>query len=378
VKQSRLRLIVATLGLAILSACSSTDNAPEPADLPKITEFNQLPLVWSQRVATADDMVFTPWLAQTGVVYAASAKGLVEGYEFATGKRVLELKTGKPLSGAIGGDEQGFYLGTSKGEVLAYDFSGQLRWSVRVGSEVLVPPKTALGAVLVQVNDGSVVALDAKDGARKWVYQRSLPSLTLRSQGQLQIAGRRLLLGTPGGKLAALSLGDGGLQWEATVAQPRGATELERIADVASAPVGDGKLACTVAYQGRLICADIENGNVLWSRDVSSSYGVGMDLRNVYVTDELGAVYAYDKQSGRNLWKQARLYARAVTAPTVVGNFVLVGDYEGVVHLLSAEDGSFLGRAETDGSAIRLAPQVVQEKVMVQTAKGTVAVFSIK
>ena len=101
-KQSRLRLIVATLGLAILSACSSTDNAPEPADLPKITEFNQLPLVWSQRVATADDMVFTPWLAQTGVVYAASAKGLVEGYEFATGKRVLELKTGKPLSGGIG------------------------------------------------------------------------------------------------------------------------------------------------------------------------------------------------------------------------------------------------------------------------------------
>jgi outer membrane protein assembly factor BamB len=109
-------------------------------------------------------MVFTPWLAQTGVVYAASAKGLVEGYEFATGKRVLELKTGKPLSGAIGGDEQGFYLGTSKGEVLAYDFSGQLRWSVRVGSEVLVPPKTALGAVLVRVNDGSVVALDAKVG----------------------------------------------------------------------------------------------------------------------------------------------------------------------------------------------------------------------
>ena len=89
-------------------------------------------------------------------------------------------------------------------------------------------------------------------------------------------------------------------------------------------------------------------------------------------------MYAYDKQSGRNLWKQARLYARAVTAPTVVGNFVLVGDYEGVVHLLSAEDGSFLGRAETDGSAIRLAPQIVQEKVMVQTAKGNVAVFAIK
>lgn len=377
-KRLRLRLVLACLGVLTLGACSSTDNAPEPADLPKITEFNQLPQLWRNRVGKANDMVFAPWLSQSGIVYAVSAKGVVEGYEFATGKQVLDLKTDKPLSGGVGGDEQGFYLGTSKGEVLAYDFSGKLRWTVKVGSEVLVAPKTALGAVLVRVNDGSVVALDAKDGSRKWIYQRSLPSLTLRSQGALQITGRRVLLGMPGGKLVSLSLGDGGLQWEATVAQPRGATELERIADVASAPVSDGKIACAVAYQGRLICADIENGNVLWSRDVSSSYGVGMDLRNVYVTDELGAVYAYDKQSGRNLWKQARLYARAVTAPTVIGNFVLVGDYEGVVHLLSAEDGSFLGRAETDGSAIRLAPQIVQEKVMVQTAKGNVAVFAIK
>ena len=375
---SRFGLTLAVLALLGLGACSSTDNAPEPADLPKITEFNQMPQLWRNRVGKAKDMVFTPWLSSTGIVFAVSAKGVVEGYEFASGKQVLDLSTNKPLSGGIGGDEQGFYLGTSKGEVLAYGFDGKPRWSARVGSEVLVAPKTALGMVLVRVNDGSVVALDAKDGSRKWIYQRSLPSLTLRSQGALQVEGRRVLLGMPGGKLAALSLGDGGLLWEATVAQPRGATELERIADVASAPVSDGKIACAVAYQGRLVCVDINNGTIAWTRDVSSSYGVGMDLRNVYVTDELGSIYAYDKQSGRNLWKQGRLYARAVTAPVVMGNFVLVGDYEGYVHLLSAEDGSFLSRAETDGSAIRVAPQAVQEKVLVQTAKGSVALFAIK
>lgn len=375
---SRFGLTLAALALLGLGACSSTDNAPEPADLPKITEFNQMPQLWRNRVGKAKDMVFTPWLSSTGIVFAVSAKGVVEGYEFASGKQVLDLSTNKPLSGGIGGDEQGFYLGTSKGEVLAYGFDGKPRWSARVGSEVLVAPKTALGMVLVRVNDGSVVALDAKDGSRKWIYQRSLPSLTLRSQGALQVEGRRVLLGMPGGKLAALSLGDGGLLWEATVAQPRGATELERIADVASAPVSDGKIACAVAYQGRLVCVDINNGTIAWTRDVSSSYGVGMDLRNVYVTDELGSIYAYDKQSGRNLWKQGRLYARAVTAPVVMGNFVLVGDYEGYVHLLSAEDGSFLSRAETDGSAIRVAPQAVQEKVLVQTAKGSVALFAIK
>jgi len=375
----RIRLQLASIGVvAALLGCASSDNAPEPADLPRITEFNQLPELWHRRVGKGGEYVFAPWTAENGVVYAVSANGVLEGYELASGKQVLSLKTERPVSAGVGGDDQALYLGTSKGEILAYGFDGRPKWSARVGSEVLVPPKAALGLVIVRVNDGSVVALDARDGSRKWSYQRSLPSLTLRAQGPVLLAGRKVVVGMPGGKLVALSIADGGLLWEATIAQPRGATELERIADIASAPVSDGRMVCAVAFQGRLACVDAEAGNPLWSREVASSYGVGIDMRNVYVTDELGAVAAFDKQTGRNLWKQGRLYARAVTAPAVFGRFVAVGDYEGYVHLLSAEDGSFLSRADTDGSAIRQPPLPVQEKLLLQTAKGGVYLLDIK
>lgn len=371
-------LMVAGLASLLLGACASTDNAPIPAPLPKITEFNQMERLWRNRVGAAEEFVFVPWLSEAGIVYAVSAKGVIEGYEFAGGKQILTIKTGKPVSAGVGGDDQALYVGTAKGEVLAYGFDGKPKWTARVGSEVLVPPKAASGLVLVRANDGSVVALDARDGARKWSYQRSLPSLTLRAQGAVLVSGRKVIVGMPGGKLVALSLADGGILWEAAIAQPRGATELERIADIASSPVSDGHMVCAVAYQGRLSCVDGETGNPLWARDVSSSYGVGIDLRNVYVTDELGAISAFDKQNGRNLWKQGRLYARAVTAPAVMGRFVAVGDYEGYLHLLSTEDGSFLSRAKTDGSALRFAPQPTQEKLLAQTANGGTFLFGIK
>ena len=43
--------------------------------------------------------------------------------------------------------------------------------------------------------------------------------------------------GFPGGRLVALALANGNVGWDATVALPKGATELERVADISSLPV---------------------------------------------------------------------------------------------------------------------------------------------
>jgi len=377
VRRRHFRLLSACLAVT-LAACAATDNAPEPAKLPKITEFNQLPLLWRARVGNAEDFRFVPTLSAPGKVFAASAEGELAGFRLADGEREARFKLGKPLSGGVSGDGQSLIIATGKGEVLSVGVDGVQRWLARVNSEVLTAPVIANGLVLVRATDGSVTALDIRDGARRWIYQRSLPSLILRSQGEMLVVGRKLIIGMPGGKLVALSLSDGGVLWEAPIMLPRGATELERIVDVASAPVSDGKMVCAVAYQGRVACVDLESGNALWSRDVPSSYGLAIDHRNVYVTDELGAVLAYEKHSGRNLWKQGLLFARGVTAPALLGRHVVVGDFEGVVHLLSAEDGSFLSRAKTDGSAIRIAPAIVDDRVLIQTAKGGLFLFAIK
>jgi outer membrane protein assembly factor BamB len=187
-----------------------------------------------------------------------------------------------------------------------------------------------------------------------------------------------VLAGFPGGKLAAVNLSNGGELWELTVASPRGATELERVADVAGTPVFGRREICAVTYQGRAACFDATNGHALWARDFSSSVGMDRDARFVFITDEANAVSALDAFSGASVWKQDALARRAVSRPLALGNHVVVGDLDGYVHLLRREDGRFAARARADSSAIVAEMRALGQGFVVQSRDGTLQVYEVR
>jgi outer membrane protein assembly factor BamB len=176
--------------------------------------------------------------------------------------------------------------------------------------------------------------------------------------------------GFSGGKLAAIALANGNLRWEATVALPKGATELERVTDVVGEPAAQGREVCTAAYQGRVGCYDVQNGNQLWTREMSTLTGVSFDARYAFVADDKGAVHALDRSNGRSIWKQDRLAYRQLSLPLPLGTEVATGDLQGFVHFMARESGAFLARAATDGTPIRAAPLKLPGGFLVQTQGG--------
>ncbi len=86
---------------------------------------------------------------------------------------------------------------------------------------------------------------------------------------------------------------------------------------------------------------------------------------------------AYDKESGRAAWRQDKLANRRLTAPLPAGKHVVVADFEGYVHVLSKEDGSFAARAKADGGEARAVPVDIGPGFAVQTAKGGVTAFKL-
>jgi outer membrane protein assembly factor BamB len=295
-----------------------------------------------------------------------------------TGNTVWKTDTGIKLSAGVGVGHGLVLAGGGKGELVALDLAtGQTRWNVKLSSEVTGQLLAIGDIVIARTGDGRVHGLALADGSRKWLYTRTLPALSLRGSGGMVVRDGVLYAGFPGGKLVALNAANGAQLWEATVALSRGATELERVADVMGNPVLDERQVCAVAYQGRVACFDRRNGSPLWARDTSSNSGLAMDDRNVYVTDDNDAVTAYDKNSGRAGWRQDKLARRQVTAPLALGLWVVVADGEGFVHVLSADDGSFVARAQAD-SSVRTAPVDIGPGFAVQTAKGTVAAFRLK
>jgi outer membrane protein assembly factor BamB len=271
-------------------------------------------------------------------------------------------------------------VGTAKGEVLAFHADdGRAAWQARTSSEILAAPAVSGDLVAVRSGDARIFGFAAADGQRRWVYQRSTPALSLRSSVGVTLTDKALYAGFPGGKLVAIALNNGAALWEATVALPRGTTELERIADVASDPVVVGNTVCAVAYQGRVACFDADNGRQQWAREVSSIAGLAVGQRAVCVSDEKGAVQAFELTSGASLWKQDKLFMRGVTRPLVIGSRVAVADFEGYVHLLSIEDGAFAARLATDGSAAVAPPhRLGEDSFVVQTKNGALHALKVR
>ncbi|HEV8259855.1 MAG TPA: outer membrane protein assembly factor BamB [Burkholderiales bacterium] len=367
------RLAIALLLAFLLGGCGS--KGPKPAPLPEFKPAAKLRVEWRANVGSAGRYLFTPALYQDGV-YAAGGRGKIVRLNAATGKTVWRVDTKSTLSGGVGVGENMVMVGTAKGAVLAYDLDGKPLWKSTVSSEVLSAPQAAGGFVVVRSGDSRIFGLDAKDGTRRWEYQTLMPPLTLRAHPGVIIIEGFVIAGMPAGKLVALNLANGGVVWETVVAAPKGDNELERITDIAGVPLAEQKTVCAVTFQGRAACYETERGGQLWARVSSSVGGLVADERNVYLSEDTGAVVALDKNTGASAWKQDRLARRSLSTPLVFGNHVVVGDFEGQVHFLRIEDGSFAARIGTDGGGIAAAPRRVDDKVLVQTRKG--GVYAIK
>ncbi|MBM3367928.1 MAG: outer membrane protein assembly factor BamB [Betaproteobacteria bacterium] len=373
----RLERLLPVLAAALLGACSnlnpidwfSTPSGPKPAALPALTGPQAIKVLWTAGIGSAEVFVLSPALA--GDLYVAARDGSVARLDPANGRVHWRAPAGIRISGGIGSDGELAVVASDEGEVVAMDAkTGTVRWRARVSSEVLAAPRVADGLVLVRSADSRIFAFGAEDGRRRWVYQRAPTSLIVRTPAGLTVHQGTAIVGFSGGKLVALALSNGTVRWEATVALPKGSNELERVTDIVGDPSAQGREVCAAAYQGRVACYDAQNGNQLWSRDLSSLTGVSFDARFAYVSDDKGAVHALDRGNGRSVWRQDRLTNRRLSLPITLGTEVAVGDLEGFVHFLARDSGAFVARQATDGSAIRAAPLRLPAGFLVQTANG--------
>jgi outer membrane protein assembly factor BamB len=231
--------------------------------------------------------------------------------------------------------------------------------------------------VIVLSSDYRIATFEANTGKRRWNYQRTTPPLTLRSQIGMTFAGDLIAAGFPSGRLVLVGAANGAVRWDAPVAEPRGATEVERLTDVLGTPLVIGGDICAAAFQGRVACFEIGNGNLRWARDLSAGAGVGGDGRRVFAVDAKSNVVGFSTATGASAWRQEKLQHRDLTTPLALRRAVLVGDFAGYLHFLSPEDGGFLARTAL-ASKISAAPTAFGGGAVVQTQDGTVALVTVE
>lgn len=372
---------IACVALILLSGCTSVKEHMKPAQLESIEPEVRLDRVWSHRVGSAQDVGNTklqPTVVD-GIIYTTDSRGRVSARDAVTGRAVWQTSLNVEVGGGVGAGDGLVLLGTLDGRVIALDAeNGDEKWQGNVSTEVVTIPQTNGNVVVAPTIDGRVFAFDHLDGRRRWSYDHPVPVLTLRGNAPPLMVGENLFIGFDNGQLLSFNADNGSLRWSARIGQPRGTTELERLVDVDAAPLASGPYIYGAGYNSRLVAMGRGNGRIRWAQDVSTVHNMAFSDNKIIVTDVNSHIHAFDASSGDKIWTNEQLHRRDVSAPGVIGQTVVVADFEGYVHSLALADGRFVGRIRARRAPVSAQPFTVGDLLYVYNNKGVLTAFSLR
>ena len=370
------RLIAFLAVTVLLTGCSAVSYfsgpaKPQPAALQAVSGDVLAKQAWVARVGAVNFPLDVTVIETTAFV--AGSDGVVAAIDVRTGADVWRVTAGAPIAAGVGSDGKTAAVVTQANDVVAFS-DGREMWRQRVTAQVYTAPFVAGGRVFVLAADRSVSAFDGKTGRRLWSQQRPNEPLVLKQSGVMLAVGDTLVVGLSG-RLVGLNPSNGSVRWEAPIASPRGVNDVERLVDLVGRVSRDADVVCARAFQAAVGCVNAARGNLLWTKPANGSQGVHGDDKRVYGTEADGIVQAWSRADGERAWTSDALRYRNLTAPLVVGRSVAVGDFAGVIHLLSRDNGKLLNRLTTDGSAIAAAPVLAGNTLIAVTRNGGVYGF---
>ncbi|ENX04290.1 outer membrane assembly lipoprotein YfgL [Acinetobacter modestus] len=376
--QNKLKLPLAiAIASALLIGCSTNKvKEVKPNPLPKITQQQGLNLVFSQSVSStnAAEALRLQLDTDNGVIFAIDPDGQVSAYK--DKQRLWKSKvTKQELTAGVEAGEGIVVIGNRKGELFALDqATGSQKWSAKLSGAILSPSLIQSGRVITIANDGTVFAHDAVTGQQVWAYK--LPNVQFSLRGQpapVRLDERTVVVASANAYVYALDVISGVPRFQRRVAVSDGRSDIQRLIDVVGDPVVAGQYLVTTSFQGQVTTTDLTTQRVVWSEEASSTNSAEVSGDKVFVSTADGKLKAYNLATGELFWQNEELLNRQLSNPVMLGQNLVVGDLDGVIHLIDPNTGKLIGRAKTSGEVRSL--RVIDNQLYVATRKGALSIW---
>ncbi len=366
--------VVLLLASLLLAGCSDDEDIYEPDPLIDIKKEFKLKTLWRTNVGSGigDQTIKISPVYAYGKIYIAGGEGLITAINPKNGKKIWQKDFDMPISGGPAVANKLLAVGTSQGEVLVIDSeTGEEKWRAEVSSEIISSPAVGDGHVSVRTVDGRVYTFDASTGKQTWFYDESLPSLTLRGNSAPIIANGGVISGFSNGKLVVFILKSGQVAWQKKIATPIGTSDIQRLVDVDLRPLVIGNSIYIGSYNGNLASLNFRTGEFNWQRELSTFQDMAVNDLMLFAIHENSHISGINRNNGVILWTQKDLNRRQLTAPAVIGDYLVTGDFEGYVHWISIKTGKIVSRTNVDSSGLAAQPLVIDDKVILFSRDGS-------
>ncbi|WP_180121606.1 outer membrane protein assembly factor BamB [Acinetobacter sp. YH12086] len=368
-------LTVLTLALA---GCANKGKVEKvkPNPLPKLEQAKTLAPVFSNSVASTEeaDPLRLRMDADNGVVFSVNPNGEVQAYK---GKeRLWQKKISKQgLTAGVEAADGIVVVGNAKGQLFALDqATGEQKWTAQLTGALLSPSLIQAGRVISVTNDGTVYANDVATGQQTWTY--NLPNVQFSLRGMaapVSLDARHVLIASSNAYIYVIDALSGIPKMQRRVAVSDGRSDVQRLIDIDGEPTVAGQFLITTSYQGQVTALDLASQQVIWSNDASSIQRPEVAGNGVFVTQTDGKMVAYEITTGQTLWENDQLLNRNLSNPVMLGQDLVVGDLDGVLHLINPATGELVGRSKTSGEVRSL--RVIDNQLYVSTRKGALSIW---
>ena len=373
---TNLRFLLPLL-LLVMAGCSwfgdDDEEAFRPAELKDIEEQFEADILWSRSIGDGVGEYYNKLkpVVYDGKVVVADANGLVKAFDQTSGDLVWETEVGSEIFGGVAAATKLVALGSTEAEVIVLNSdTGEELWRNLVSSEVVSAPAISDGKVIARTIDGKLFAMDSRTGERDWIYDRTVPALTLRGTSSLTASRGAVVTGFANGKIALFLTENGRAVWEKRVASATGRSELDRVVDIDATPIFVGDTIYAVTFNGNIAAFDVRSGEAKWQREMSSFQDVTVSGQLLSVVDARSKVRALDRRTGGTLWTNDDLFDRRLTAAEPVGDYFVAADFEGYLHWFDRTNGRIVSRNSLDSDGIVANPVAVDSTLFVYSRSG--------
>jgi outer membrane protein assembly factor BamB len=350
--------------IVFLSSCSSLSSMKfwgndeldqdEPRSLQDISNIKSIKTNWELSFSGENYLGnFVPAFSADNIFFADST-GQIKSFNSSQGKVNWEKKVNSLSSGISSGFGM-LVVADTDGNIISLDQAdGSILWSVNVKGEVLAPSAISSKFVIVKTGSGELIALDKSNGETLWSYRSKLPTLTIRGSSSPVIVDNKVYVSFDNGRLTVFELDSGFPVWDGAISYVSGTSELENLIDSDSNPIVEGGLVYTTNYQGNINIFDIAQRRSVWQAEASSFYSPLL-IKGLIVLVESGSnMKSYSTKTLQESWNSNEFLNRQLSNPIAFDGSVMIGDFEGYIHIIDPLNGKPIGRKKISKKPIKM------------------------
>ena len=347
----------------ILSSCSSlqglkfweTDEVDpdEPKELSSYENQKDISIIWNLSFDGENEIGnFEPGFSSQNLFFADS-EGTLSSILLKSGEKEWSTELNFLASGTAAGFGI-LVVADVDGNVIALDQKdGSQLWSTNVKGEILSKSVIDTQIVVVKSGSGELIGLNRVTGEIEWSYRSKLPPLTVRGSSSPVLSDDKIFVSFDNGRLGVFDINSGFPLWDGAISYASGTSELDNLIDGDSSPVIEGGLVYTTNYQGNLNIFDIAQKRSVWTSETSSFYSPVIMRGLLIVAEANSTIKSFSLSSLEESWLNEDYLNRGLSNPVSYKGSLIIGDFEGYIHIIDPLNGKTIGRKKLSRKPIK-------------------------